>query len=854
MSCLRKFPARLLGLLLSSVVFNAVLQAADWEDAQKLFLKGDYDQCIRQARQAIEQNNRDEEWRLLLAETFLVTGQYTNALAVVTTNLDRYSSSIQLRLLANEVFRRNGRAEDAQRALMEINELVQRRPWSYRDPRNLVALGRAVLRMGADPKVVLQNIIDRAKKLEPTLREPYLAAGEIALEKNDYQLAADTFSEALKKFPTDPDFHYGLARAYAPNDRAQLVGETESALDANPKHVPSLLLVADHMIDAEEYSEAEKFLKRVFEVNPNSPDAWAYRAVLAHLRSDVAAEKESRANALLYWNSNPEVDYLIGRKLALKYRFAEAAASQRLALRRDPEFVPAKIQLAEDLLRLGEEEEGWRLANEVHHEDGYDITAYNLTTLEESLSKFTAVTNAHFIIRMSAHEAELYGKEALELLERAREKMTAKYGAELQLPTLVEIFPDPKDFAVRTFGIPGNPGYLGVCFGRVITANSPASQAAHPANWQAVLWHEFCHVITLTLTHNKMPRWLSEGISVYEERQADPAWGQSMSPRYREMILGDDFVPIGDLSAAFLTAKSGLHLQFAYFESCLVVDFIVQKYGIEALKNILKDLGEGVEINKTLSDRTVELSKLEQQFLTFARDRARNLAPGLDFARPDPELMKNADALLESGGPDNFYRLSLRASRALSAKKFEAVKEPAKRLIELFPGYSGEENGYVLLAAAHRHLGETNLEKAVLEKYAPLTADDLDALRRLTELTVASGEWSNVVRIAEKVLAVNPLIAPPRRARAEAGEKLNQPDLALREYAALLRLDPPDPAWLHFRRAALLDAKNDGSARDEAVMALEEAPRFRDAYLLLRKWDRTRESGKPEPAAEPKNQ
>ena len=29
------------------------------------------------------------------------------------------------------------------------------------------------------------------------------------------------------------------------------------------------------------------------------------------------------------------------------------------------------------------------------------------------------------------------------------------------------------------------------------TANSPAAQAGHPANWQAVLWHEFCHVVTL---------------------------------------------------------------------------------------------------------------------------------------------------------------------------------------------------------------------------------------------------------------------------------------------------------------------------------------------------------------------
>ena len=128
-------------------------------------------------------------------------------------------------------------------------------------------------------------------------------------------------------------------------------------------------------------------------------------------------------------------------------------------------------------------------------------------------------------------------KRVLELLQQARETLCEKYDVKLEQPIVIEIFPQQKDFAVRTFGMPGVAGFLGVCFGRVITANSPASQGENPANWEAVLWHEFCHVVTLHKTHNKMPRWLSEGISVYEERQADPTWGQSMTPQYREIIL-----------------------------------------------------------------------------------------------------------------------------------------------------------------------------------------------------------------------------------------------------------------------------------------------------------------------------
>ena len=134
-------------------------------------------------------------------------------------------------------------------------------------------------------------------------------------------------------------------------------------------------------------------------------------------------------------------------------------------------------QLAEDLLRLGQDDAGWALAESVHSNDQYDVTAYNLSVLHDEMDKFATLTNDHFIVHMSQHEAGLYGDQVMDLLSRARETLTRKYSVELTQPTVVEIFPEQKDFAVRTFGFPEDPGYLGVCFGSVITANSPASQA-----------------------------------------------------------------------------------------------------------------------------------------------------------------------------------------------------------------------------------------------------------------------------------------------------------------------------------------------------------------------------------------
>ena len=496
---------------------------------------------------------------------------------------------------------------------------------------NLVALGRALLLLGIEPRLALENCFQRAAAMDPPVREAYLASGQLALDKHDFKLAADTFRAGLKKFPNDPDMEAGLGQAFETGDRQEMLKALQAALAVNPRHIPSRLLLANHFIDAEQYDEAGKQLAQVLEVNPWRPEALAYQAAIAHLRNDLAAAEQLRAKALKTWTNNPQVDYLIGLKLAQNYLFEEGAAAQRRALAFAPGYLPARRELAEDLLRLGQDEEGWKLAQEAHAQDEYDVTTYNLCALHDRMAKFRAVTNSDFILHMSALEAGYYGERALELLERARAALCPKYGVQLTRPTTVEIFPEQKDFAVRTFGMPGNPGYLGVCFGSVITANSPASQAPNPANWQDVLWHEFCHVVTLTATSNRMPRWLSEGISVYEERQADPAWGERMNLAYRDMILHGELTPLGKLSGAFLQPRNAEALQFAYYESSLVVEFVVQRFGLEALKQILHDLRDGKEVNASIATRTVPLAELEKQFATFARARAEQLAPG---ARP----------------------------------------------------------------------------------------------------------------------------------------------------------------------------------------------------------------------------
>lgn len=830
------------------------LAAAEPDEARALYLKGDYAECVRLAEQGMAEDRRNEEWPWWRVRALLTLGRYPEAREVIDDALKRLYRSIRLRLLGYDVMRQNGDRARADQLLQEINELGGTRLWDYRDAPNLVALGRAALLLGADARRVLENFFDQARRADPDYREVYLATGELALAKNDFAEAARAFQEGRTKFPQDPDMLCGLARAFAPSDRAQMGELLEAALEHNPRHVPSHLLLAEHLIDAERYAAAEETLAKVLAVNPWQPEAWAYRAVMALLRSDAEAASRARATALKFWPTNPLVDHLIGRKLSQKYLFAEGAAYQRRALSFERDFAPARIQLAQDLLRLGEEE-GWQLAQQAHEADAYDVTAYNLVTLRDSLAKFHTLTNDDFILRMSAHEARVYGDRALALLQRARDTLGPKYDWTPRQPTIVEIFPEQKDFAVRTFGMPGNPGFLGVCFGRLITANSPASQGESPENWQAVLWHEFCHVITLQLTHNRMPRWLSEGISVYEERLANPAWGQHLHSEYRQMILGEDFVPIGELSAAFLSPKSPRHVQFAYYESSLVVEFLVERFGFESLKAILRDLGEGKSIDAAISARTAPMPTVEKEFAAFARAKAEQLAPDLDWAEPPSRKAARAaaaeqegrrgrvvpfglglpeeDATWEATHPNNFFVLMKQARQRLAEKKWEEAKVPLRKLLEAYPQPTGPDNVYGLLAAAHRGLGETDAEREALAKAAALEADAASAYARLMELESARENWPAVKQNAERFLAVNPLLPEPYRFLAQAAEALADWPRAIDAYRRLLLLDPPDPAQTHFKLARLLYAAADPQAKRHVLMALEEAPRFRDAHRLL---------------------
>ncbi len=813
---------------------------------REVFQAGGFDLVIRICDYSLQRGQPSWEWRTLRFQSLASVGRYEEAVEEALATTTRFPGELGALLRAHELFRNQGQEENAAAMFAAINEAAAAVPTRDRTALDYVHLGQAALVLGADPGKVLEQYFGMAKtfkakgKIVPEgLVEAYIASGDLALGKDDLSRAADEYGAGLKFDPDHPELLFGMARAFLPDNR-KLGGEyLEEVLKVAPFHFGAVLLTAENGINYEQYEKASELLELVESVNPRHPLAFAYRAILAELeRNDREGFDRARDSALAVWQKNPQIDYLIGKVLSRKYRYREGAESQKRALEMAPDFLPAKLQLALDYLRLGQVEEAWPLAEEVGAADEYNVLAFNLEILRKEIESFASVENDDFIIRLPPLEAEIYGDRVVEILTDAKAALGEKYGIEITEPTLVEFYPNQQDFAIRSFGSLGGQGLLGVCFGSVVTMNSPGSITTGKNNWEATLWHEYCHVITLTATKNKMPRWLSEGISVYEEMQRNSTWGQRMTPSYRRMILEKDaLTPISDMSQAFFQAESGEEIMFAYYQSMLVVKFIVESYGIESLRSILSDLSEGVLINDAIANHTVSMRKLEKDFAKSATLLAANYGKGVDWREPSKDEVNPANPLGVAAflkkNPSNFWAWQAYWGILIEDEQWDLAVVSADRYIKLLPEYTGVGNGYAIKARAYREKGDPEGEAKVLEELAALSAESLNSYNRLVDVGFEDQDWDGVLANAKRSMAVHPLMEKIHYCRGCAHAALNDGDAAVNSFEKALKLKAPNPSEVRYRLARLLEVKEPDRSKRFLLDALADSPRYREAHALL---------------------
>jgi len=680
----------------------------------------------------------------------------------------------------------------------------------------------------------------KAAFLEATRAAPKDPAIEAAF--GDLFLEAYNNAEALKSYQRVLELDakwtpaiVGAARALANDDPPQAVAAAKHALEINPSSVDALLFLADQAIDADHHDEGRDLIKKALEVNPSSLEAHAMLAGLAYVKDNRGEFQSEVDKVLAIAPKYGEVYRVAGVMTARAYRFDEAVELTRKALTLTPDDPRALADLGAQLLRTGDEAAARTALEASFKADGYNFTTFNSLAMMDSLDKFETIRDGDLILRLPKDEAPVLKDFAVALAHRALGTMGKIYEFTPKGPILIEMFPKHDDFAVRTVGLPGMIGALGACFGRVVTLDSPLPRRGE-FMWEETLWHELGHVVTLQMSNNRIPRWLSEGTSEYESNRERKDWLRRMELTYANLMEHKQTIKLREMNAAFQDPK---RIVLAYYESSLVVDYIIATYGQAAYNKLLRLYGEGLETDAAMKQAlNTDLDAMQAGFDEAMEKRFGAIRRAL-VSPKDVDLRKASLDDLQKLASSNTgsYPVQLAYGTALrkAGNTDEAVKafERAAALVPLATGPDSPHAQLADIAVAKKDQARAVTELTALVE---VDVDNVEAARQLASLLKEQGvkDPARIRPVYERILALDPFDAEAHAVIGRLALDGNEADLAARSFRAVIALKPVDPASAHTDLAeSYLKAGKPDEAKKETLAALELAPTFERAQNLL---------------------
>lgn len=771
----------------------------------------------------------DQAAAAILGRLAIDRGQYDEALALLQPAAARSplgEAALELGLL----YRQLGRASDAAGVLMPLVSAT--RGGVTADGLLRAARAAHALDQARTANSLYRDASD-ATKNDPAVNTAW---GRLFFEKHQPGEAVRSFRIAVQADASWAPAHIGLARALADDDPA-VSAAVARALEIDPGLVEAHLFVAEAALDEDKPAEAKAAIERVLAINPRSPEAHSLLAAIAWVAGRTAEYEAEAARALGVNPTRGDTYRTVAAHAARKYRFDEAVALGRRAVALEPANMPAFADLGMNLLRLGAEAEARRMLDTAFRGDSYDLVTLNLLRVLDTLDGFETQKSGVATIRMDPDEAPVLGLYAGPLVARALAEMRGRYGIDPRGAVTIQIFPKHDDFAVRTAGLPGMEGALGASFGSVVTQDSPRTRKPGEFNWQATMWHELAHVFTLQLSNQRVPRWVTEGISVYEEGLVDPAWSRDAELAFARAYGEGRVLKLTDLNAGISRSDT---ISLAYFESSLVVSLIVERHGQEALRVMLRAFADGADVESALKKATGSgLAELQAGF--DARLQQRYGALGKALRKPEGVEMPNAGTVAAwqalAAQNQGSYVVQMAAGDALASA---GAREPAiaayERAAALVPIGIGPNSPRARIAELAGRAGD--FRRALTELSSLVAADhtNIEAARQLVQIARRLGDMAAAALALERIVVVDPFDSAAHSALGRIAVERRDAALATREFRAALAAGPVDPAPAHCDLSeALLLGGQKAEAKKEVLAALEIAPTYARAQELLLK-------------------
>lgn len=741
---------------------------------------------------------------------------------------------------AEAAARRGDRAEATRLATVIVNDYTRN---GARTSAEHVVAGRAYVLLSTGntsaTKAALKAFL--AGEADNTNLEATRRAGDLFLEKYNAPDARVSFESVLKRAPDDAKALLGLAQVEAFEGKSTALMTARRALTADPRLPEALALVGQMHLEAEQWDSATVYANRALAVDSVSMTGWAVLGAVAWLRGDSTTFRSALAAATRLQPKPVEFYAGLAEAAVRQRRYAEAVRLAQQAVAYDSLSVRALGVLGTNQLRTGKMAEGQATLARAFALDAFNTWHINTLDLLDKLKTFRTVRQGRIEVVAPAEEADLLALYIIPLLERAFDSLQTRYGFAPPTPVRLEFYRQHADFSVRSVGLTGL-GALGVSFGSLLAMDTPSARERGAFNWGSTAWHELTHAFTLGASAHRVPRWLSEGMSVLEERRAQRGWGADASVQYLAALQAGLLRPISQLNEGFLRPRFPDETGFSYYQASLFCEMVEAVHGSKALSAMLKGYRDGLG-TPAVFQQVLGLSaeKVDAQFDTWMRAKfavplrsitaQRTISSG-PASTGAPGGRPRTAGFVTTGGP--FIEAMQSAMDAKERQQKDSTRARLERAQALFPDYAGEDSPAMMLADLARERGDTATALTQLTIVTSRNETAWDANLLEADLRERRGDAVGAMAALERLLWISPYDNALHDRLANLATGRGDHARALRERRAVIANQPADLLTARYELARALAASGDvASARRELLQVLEQAPSFEKAQALL---------------------
>jgi Flp pilus assembly protein TadD len=338
------------------------------------------------------------------------------------------------------------------------------------------------------------------------------------------------------------------------------------------------------------------------------------------------------------------------------------------------------------------------------------------------------------------------------------------------------------------------------------------------------------------MSNQRVPRWLTEGISVYEEQRARPEWRRPLEEEFVAALAAGQVPAIRDIDASFGDPKT---IVLAYYQAGLIVDYLIDTYGQAKFNALVRSFADGPEIGAAFF-RTLGAG-LEQVQAGFTRSldtRFGRLRRALDVPTAPPLEKASLDELkaLAARRPDSYEVQRALGVALRQAGDADGAAQALSRAVQLFPAATGNDSPHALLAAMALERGDQAAAVGEFEQQLAADPVNVELARRIAGLLGPDPPPARAQGVYERIAAIDPFDADVHATLGRLAMKRGDAAAAVRNFRAAVAAGPSDAQGTRCDLAeAYLAAGDSVQARRETLAVLERAPSYPRAQELLLK-------------------